>query len=186
MEVKSAVLISIKPEWCNLISRGLKTVEVRKTRPKIKTPFKCYIYESKGKKIVKKTDIPEKCGGGYINVVEHEGSGKVIGEFICRQIIEAKRGFYCLIPFAQTCIDAENLLNYADGKPLFGWVISDLIIYDLPKDLNEFWEAGRCTYVSYEGCTYEYYCYRVGQAKRCGSYLTIPPQSWRYVAEMEG
>ena len=30
-----AVLISIRPEWCDLISRGKKTLEVRKTRPKI-------------------------------------------------------------------------------------------------------------------------------------------------------
>ena len=28
-----AVLISIRPEWCNLIVRGKKTIEVRKTRP---------------------------------------------------------------------------------------------------------------------------------------------------------
>ena len=38
-----AVLISIKPKWCELIASGKKTVEVRKTRPKIDTPFKCYI-----------------------------------------------------------------------------------------------------------------------------------------------
>ena len=27
-----AVLISIRPEWCDLIVRGKKTIEVRKTR----------------------------------------------------------------------------------------------------------------------------------------------------------
>ena len=39
-----AVLISIKPNWCKLIWSGMKTVEVRKTRPKLETPFKVYIY----------------------------------------------------------------------------------------------------------------------------------------------
>ena len=39
-----AVLISIKPKYCELIASGKKTVEVRKTRPKIPTPFKGYIY----------------------------------------------------------------------------------------------------------------------------------------------
>ena len=39
-----AVLISIKPNWCKLIWSGMKTVEVRKTRPKLETPFKAYIY----------------------------------------------------------------------------------------------------------------------------------------------
>ena len=44
-----AIMISIHPKWCELIASGKKTVEVRKTRPKIETPFKCYIYETKGK-----------------------------------------------------------------------------------------------------------------------------------------
>ena len=39
-----AVLISIRPEWCAKIASGEKTIEVRKTRPKLETPFKCYIY----------------------------------------------------------------------------------------------------------------------------------------------
>lgn len=43
-----SVLISIKPKWCELIASGKKTVEVRKTRPKIETPFKCYIYQTVG------------------------------------------------------------------------------------------------------------------------------------------
>lgn len=44
-----SVILSIKPKWCELIASGQKTVEVRKTRPKIETPFKCYIYETKDK-----------------------------------------------------------------------------------------------------------------------------------------
>ena len=39
-----AVLISIRPKWCEKIISGEKTIEVRKTRPKMDTPFKCYIY----------------------------------------------------------------------------------------------------------------------------------------------
>lgn len=39
-----AVLLSIRPNWCKLIWSGMKTVEVRKTRPKLETPFKVYIY----------------------------------------------------------------------------------------------------------------------------------------------
>lgn len=35
-----AVLLSIQPRWCGLITNGKKTIEVRKTRPKIDTPFK--------------------------------------------------------------------------------------------------------------------------------------------------
>lgn len=39
-----AVLLSIRPNWCKLIWSGMKTVEVRKSRPKLETPFKAYIY----------------------------------------------------------------------------------------------------------------------------------------------
>lgn len=42
-----AVLISIRPKWCEKIISGEKTIEVRKTRPKMDTPFKCYIYCTK-------------------------------------------------------------------------------------------------------------------------------------------
>ena len=40
--MSDAVLISIKPEWCEKIAGGEKTIEVRKTVPKLKPPFKCY------------------------------------------------------------------------------------------------------------------------------------------------
>ena len=39
-----SVFLSIQPKWCELIESGRKTIEVRKTKPKIETPFKCYIY----------------------------------------------------------------------------------------------------------------------------------------------
>ena len=46
-----AVLIAIRPKWCELIANGKKTVEVRKNSPKLKTPFKCYIYCTKPSKL---------------------------------------------------------------------------------------------------------------------------------------
>lgn len=89
-----SVLISIKPKWCELIANGEKTIEVRKTRPKIETPFRCYIYCTKGKHIFYKSKYNNKFilyKPKYYNVTEEllskNGntilSGKVIGEFIC-------------------------------------------------------------------------------------------------------
>lgn len=46
--MSKAVLISIRPKWCERIASGEKTIEVQKTRPKLETPFKCYIYETRG------------------------------------------------------------------------------------------------------------------------------------------
>ena len=45
-----AILISIRPKWVEKIASGEKTIEVRKTRPKIEMPFKCYIYCTKPSK----------------------------------------------------------------------------------------------------------------------------------------
>ena len=46
--MSKAVMLSIRPKWCEKIASGEKTIEVRKTRPKLETPFKCYIYETQG------------------------------------------------------------------------------------------------------------------------------------------
>lgn len=54
-----AVLLSIRPKWCELIASGKKTIEMRKTRPKIPVPFKCYIYCTKPKMITKYVFKPE-------------------------------------------------------------------------------------------------------------------------------
>ena len=43
-QIMKAVLISIQPKWGELIASGKKTVEIRKTKPKLETPFKVYIY----------------------------------------------------------------------------------------------------------------------------------------------
>ena len=134
----ASVLISIKPKWCELIASGKKTIEVRKTKPKLETPFKCYIYETKGK-----TETPT-----FIDEDGHvicEGRGQVIGEFICDKII-------CVdcdstAPFdkesrkyidKETCLDREQLIKYSEFICPYGWHISNLIIYDKPKELSEF------------------------------------------------
>ena len=38
------ILISIKPKWCSKILNKEKTIEIRKTKPKLDPPFKVYIY----------------------------------------------------------------------------------------------------------------------------------------------
>ena len=78
-----AVLISIRPEWVSKILTGEKTLEIRKTRPKLGTPFTCYIYCTKGN-----LSYPVENG-----MVCHNSGGMVaIGEFVCDDIIEDLRG----------------------------------------------------------------------------------------------
>lgn len=128
-----SVLMSIQPKWCELIANGKKTVEVRKTRPKTNLPFKVYIYCTGNKQGTK--DLLEIHGtDGKIR----KANGKVIGEFVCDKIIElapinrADEGIE-----KQACLSREQIANYLRGKG-YGWHISDLVIYDKPKELNEF------------------------------------------------
>ena len=61
-----AVLISIRPEWVDKILAGKKTLEVRKNRPNMGTPFKCYIYcTNNGGWLTNREEfLKRKCGYG--------------------------------------------------------------------------------------------------------------------------
>lgn len=164
-----SVLISIQPKWCELIANEKKTVEVRKTKPKLETPFKVYIYETKGKKQYFSQPLP---------IPYFEGMGKVIGEFVCDERKTAKLGNYCNISLTDACLDAYELMDYADDKPLYGWHISNLVIYDKPKELSEF--EVECK----GGCDIPY-LYNPPCANCRKNRLTKPPQSWCYVEEIK-
>jgi predicted transcriptional regulator len=167
-----AVMISIRPEWCEKIASGEKTVEVRKTRPKIEPPFKCYIYCTKGK-----GDCLWKWNGIWYDTQDPKHrpnrlDGMVIGEFVCDGIIEATFGQYVLLPTNDTQMDPLDLMDYAEGKTVYGWNISELVIYDQPKKLSEFRAHNVRTYTDEKGYpmpTHE---------------MTRPPQSWCYVEEV--
>lgn len=161
--MSKAVLLSIKPQYCELIASGKKTVEVRKTKPKLETPFKCYIYCTKDKRgwfdFLKKTRL----------------DGKVIGEFSCNCITSftARGEVQALWNETQnTCLSHNEIIKYAKGKTLYYWGIYDLVIYDKPKELSEFrlYDCG----VKFE----DGYPMPTREIKR-------PPQSWCYVEELE-
>lgn len=130
--MSKAVLISIRPKLCEKIASGEKTIEVRKTRPKLQTPFKCYIYCTQPKYPHEDfilTDYPKP---------QFYGGGKVIGEFTCDQFwIGTPHNTNPLFCMA-ACMDGFDTEKYAKGKTLYGWHISDFRIYDTPKELSEF------------------------------------------------
>lgn len=177
--MSKAVLISIQPKWCELIASGRKTIEVRKTKPNIPTPFKCYIYQTKRTWIY----------NIYSKIADWQQ--KVIGEFVCDGIISHCEMGNADIAEQQGCIKREDLIRYACGKELYGWHISDLKIYDKPKELCEFHQPCK-NLEEYEG---EVYCdcfncdygedsdYGVIACRRT---ITRPPQSWCYVERLVG
>ena len=183
-----AVLISIKPKWCQKIAEGLKTIEVRKSKPKIQVPFKCYIYCTQG--FGKNTfNVPIPFGrirddyietGSMVSLNCPIGNGKVIGEFICDHVYQcttanhldgtdisieevAKKSCLSLIELEQYELSAEPKENCIYKIGLYGWRISDLKIYDKPLELSKF-----------VGLRNTKFGYEPGSIKNA-------PQSWRYV-----
>ena len=185
---EKAVLLSIQPRWCGLIASGKKTIEVRKTRPKIETPFKVYIYCTNDKKnhfwTGKRYSYADERSH---NAFDKDGNGKVIGEFICDAIISHCEMANADIAEQRGCIRREQLFEYANGAELYGWHISELKIYsDQPKALSEF---GTLCDEDCPNCEF-WKCDMVNQHERdmdCtnSSYplrpLKRPPQSWCYV-----
>ena len=142
-----SVMISIQPKWCELIASGEKTIEVRKTKPNIATPFKCYIYQTKSKwmfNILRKIGLSDMANKLLL------GKGKVIGEFVCDVIISNCEMENADIAEQRGRIKREVLLQYAGGKQLYGWNISNLIIYDEPKQLSSFHSKKQWTYYRQE------------------------------------
>ena len=178
--MSKAVMLSIRPRWCAKIVNGEKTIEIRKTRPKLQTPFKCYIYCTMDHHY-----ISVSCGEleklNYRTNTVCRCNGKVIGEFTCDRIYKIdndstdflfKAGGLsvykqaaeekCGLCVAMTDDELHGYLGHCQG---YGWHISNLRIYDEARELSEF--TGLRTF-------------KGGFELR---ELDRPPQSWCYVEE---
>lgn len=179
-----AVLMSIRPEWCEKIANGKKLLEIRKTRPKLETPFKVYIYCTKAS--------PALCkDGSGIFATKNAGlvktlgvlNGKVIGEFVCDYIVIDKSIGHNSRLYAAACMSAADIASYCTNAEMYGWHISQLQIYDKPKKLEEF--SKPCIYGNTDvSC---FICERSGYDAdmhiNCFNKYYKPPQSWGYTEE---
>lgn len=188
-----SVLISIQPYWVFLIIAKImgwnidkeKTVEVRKNYPKAENWNKTVkIYCSKDKKSFSK--IPKE----YQSLMERF-LGKVIGEFVCTHIFTYEPGLSFTEKDAVnslrllSCLSTSEIWDYSGNgkKTLYGWRISDIVIYDEPCPLSAFRSH----------CVNDLYCEECGMYSEntgiCGNaalQLTRPPQSWCYVEDEDG
>ena len=190
-----SVLISIRPKWCELIAKGEKTVEIIKTKPKIETPFKVYIYCTAD---TVKHIVFDEYGDRQIELVPQ----RVIGEFVCDKVFLWNHDIHdddsiTLETASQlACLSEDALLDYADGY-FYGWHISNLKVYDRPFELRQFTVEGDCDCLNCRRCLwaepgngynveddcglpYEY----MGTGKELKP-LFRPPQSWCYVEEVQ-
>ena len=128
----------------------------------------------------------------------NKGNGKVIGEFTCDRIYKIDKdstdflfkagglSVYkqaaeekCGLRVAMTDDELHGYLGHCQG---YGWHISDLVIYDTPKELIEFhtWKKCKsCNKSGYEStaCIYDENCI-------IPAAITKAPQRWCYVEEL--
>lgn len=183
-----SVLISVHPKWCELIASGQKTIEIRKTIPNMATPFRCFIYQTKRHwfcTVLRKMHVLSG-SSRFLELAEilEEAHGKVIGEFTCDFIEYLNNLFvgepdYHMPEYGNPCLKLKDLENYGKGKRLYGWHISDLVIYDKPKELSEF-NKPMCTRESDCGAGCSYFDPDLVICKRETTFKR-PPQSWCYV-----
>ncbi len=180
--MKPAILLSVQPQWCGEIVELRKTLEVRKNRPKLETPFKVYIYCTLNHSVHDLLHI-------HVDGKFHKANGKVIGEFICDQIEDARdvggEDF-----FSKSRLTTDDWTKYTAGhaKPIYLWHISNLVVYDKPRELGEFHfpperfcEPGLCgNCPKYESPGESGDVMWDCEWKRP---ILRPPQSWCYVEE---
>lgn len=199
-----AVLMAFHQKWCEKIFSGEKTVDVRKIAPKLETPYKAYVYQTKGKEplleVIKDGDdlYGEVYHGETVFVKGcHRGLGKVVGEFVCDKVIEYDYVVIACAKFevngayvkeekrynAGACLSAEEMYEYSKGKSLCGLHIFKPKRYDTPKDIKKFRKP--CPYgdLPCRGCPS---CEEDESGYiQCFNTVNRPPQSWCYVEEIE-
>lgn len=207
-----AILQSIKPQYCELIAAGKKTIEVRKTKPNIPTPFKVYIYCTKARTPIRHNGsilmyeddlaltnrwgqgkrVENPCGA--LTEEEIILNGKVIGEYVCNDIdkvvhagttnqnielcfLDSGWNYTPLIAefYRKSCLTYTELEKYSKGGDIYGYHISNLVIYDKPKELSEFQKCYTSKNINNPDFHYK---------EQMLKPLTRPPQSWCYVEKI--
>lgn len=169
-----AVLISIRPQWCEKIASGEKTIEVRKTRPR-------------WRRRSRSTSTAQRRKNGSLpsSKTEMRTTAKSTTEslFLSRLIK--------VLIAMRLAILARSLANLCAMRSSgYGWHISNLKVYDAPKKLSEFTAA--CKYKNDDGtcpprriaCSFQRYDYNPDGSiniVECGNTIRRPPQSWGYV-----
>lgn len=175
---------SVKPYWFFLICEGIKTVEVGKDKPKAEDWNKIVnLYCSKDKKSFER--IPKEFQEKYRKYL-----GKVGARFLCNNIRDFSNRIinthnrYELQTvheiLANSRLTHSELCEYLnereDLEPFYLWHISDLVIYDKPRELYDF-----LNYNKHLACISKN-CFS-GDCWGChnNAIMIRPPQSWCYV-----
>ena len=169
MSDRLAVMLSVRGKWISKMAKGAKVEEVRKFRPSIEPPYKCYLYCS--------------LAGDTFMLGDCPGNGHVVGEFICNAVNEYGRSSRDIARLSSlSCVPMSDLHHYFGRRAtIYGWHVSELLIYDKPLPITTFNRPCpnrlRC-----ESCA----MYQAN-SEVCGNRARImqAPQSWCYVEEVQ-
>lgn len=186
------ILASLKPYYYYLIGEKKKNIEVRKSALK-DLPQDIVFYMSKDEKSFAK--IPKEFQEKYrkhfgkvgmtvvCNKVDEYNFHEGLTEFNSMGLPSRIYGSYLIFAddYKSMCLSYDEVKSYGKGKTIYGWHISDLKIYDEPRELREFNRS----------CSYAGLCFSCDRAKFtskgdrvCEAIITRPPQSYMYVEEL--
>ena len=190
-----AAMLPIHPKWCRLIASGDKYIEVRKRAPRIPTPYKAYLYCTKQQRWEDALNLPisreemlrdleingMKCMSKYANE-------RVWAECVCFRddsiVIKCSDPTLLVNHYEipGTGLSDFEIMEYlGNGKEGNALWLSDLKVYDRPREITEFRKI--CPNGTCESCA----MYNAHE-NTCGNAALIlrrPPQSWCYVEEIK-
>ena len=198
-----SIMLTNSLESCRQIIYNNSELSLRRSVPKIETPFKCYIYCSliDSKRFM--YSLFSKFGEyEAVRIWNSENwsdlKGKVIGEFICDEVYtwpyndKAERYDIEADDANRFNLHSHDLFSYGKGNLLRGLHITDLKIYDTPRSINEFGYVCSSfdTCENCDNCDYHYYSNTpssgIEEACTCDGVKTLKraPRSWCYVEEL--
>lgn len=206
------VLVSIKPQWGELIFNGKKTIEVRRNCPKLKPPFEVLVYctmpkerWSVGHQIFFNDTLYTlptgelKLGDALELMADWSGqydeynflNRKVIGSFICDKILdlpcETTQPYWLK---ERTQLTDGQYMDYLGHNSGYGWHITEPKLFDKPKELSEFYIPCKW-YEKGKGCPEDCALFDYdGAIDETDDFcqgkrpITRPPQSFCYVEDI--
>ena len=106
------IILSIRPEWLKKIFAGLKIIELRKSAPKCRCPFRVYFYETK------------------------QGRGSVVGECVCYCAERAEPIEFSSLT-AGSYLSVEEIIQYAGKRSVYAWYVANPEQYDTLRPLSD-------------------------------------------------
>lgn len=110
LEEMQVVILSLHQKWWQKMAAGEKVLELRKTKPQCKAPFRVLVYVT--------------------------GGAGVLGEFICPEVLEIKNFEEAE---RKSKVPAHDIHNYAAGsrRKVYGWEITAVKEYPRTVTLAE-------------------------------------------------